>query len=88
LKIFKFSKRNSRDTSTTNEEARPTLLRNLKNLEVKSGSFVRLDLFVSGQPQPDVNFTAFFLLFKCIFENNKNLNSDTVVSKRSANTIR
>lgn len=49
--------RNSHDTNTANEESRPTLLRNLRNAEAKSGSFVRLDLFVSGEPQPDVSYS-------------------------------
>lgn len=61
-----FVKENSQDTNQ-NEEARPTLLRNLKNVEAKLAGFVRLDLFVQGEPQPDVeHLRNLLLLLNCL----------------------
>ena len=36
------------------DDRKPAILRNLKNLEVKQGSVVELDLFAIGDPQPEV----------------------------------
>lgn len=50
-------KRNSQDAADqANADKVPTILRQLKNVETKQGSFVQLDFFAVGDPQPEVNF--------------------------------
>jgi hypothetical protein len=56
--------RNSHDTNQASEDTRPTILRNLKNVEAREDDIVRLDVFVVGEPQPDVSFALFRKIYR------------------------
>lgn len=46
--------RNSQESNPNQQDKVPTILRHLKNAEIKQGNTVQLDLFAVGEPQPEV----------------------------------